>query len=103
MPKHSSICPASSVVVDPTNQEKNVEAIRLLKPGVASHCEACKTKWKEIREAPRAPKPPKPPKQPKPPKLPKPPNPLISYKAVYAGTGIAVLLLACFCVARYKK
>ena len=40
-PKHSSICPAYCVVVDPTSHEKNVEAKRLLKPGVASHCEAC--------------------------------------------------------------
>ena len=100
MPKHSSICPASSVVVDPTNQEKNVEAKRLLKPGVASNCEACKQKWKEIMEAPRAPKPPKLPNPSKPPKPPKPPK---SYQAVYAGAGIAVFLFACFCVARYKK
>ena len=103
MPKHSSICPASSVDVDPTSHEKNMEAMRLLKSGVASHCEACKQKWNEIMEAPRAPKPPKPPKQPKPPKLPKPPNPPKSYKAVYAGAGVAVFLLVCFCVARYKK
>ena len=96
-PPHSSICPASRVVVDLTNQEKNVEAKRLLKPGVASHCEACKQKWNEIREAPRAPKPLKPQKPPKPPKPPK------SYQAVYAGAVIAVFLFACFCVARYKK
>jgi hypothetical protein len=97
MPKHSLICPASRVDVDPTNHEKNVEAKSLLKAGVASHCEACKQKWKEIMEAPRAPKPPKPPKPQKQPKSPK------SYKAVYAGAGVAVLLLVCFCIARYKK
>ena len=91
MPKHSSICPASSVDVDPTNAGNNCEAKLLLKSGVASHCEACRTKWKKIMEVARAPKPPKPPKPPK------------NYKAVYAGTGLAVLLLVCFCVARYKK
>ncbi len=100
MPKHSSICPASIVLVDLTNPENILEAKRLLKSGVASHCEACKKKWKEIMEAPCAPKPPKPPKLPKSPKPQKPPK---SYKAVYACAGVAVLLLVCFCVARYKK
>jgi hypothetical protein len=100
MPKHSLICRASSVDVDPTSHENNVEAKSLLKSGVASHCKACKQKWKEIMEAPRAPKPPKPPKPQKQPKSPKPPK---SYQAVYAGAGVAVLLLVCFCIARYKK
>ncbi len=97
MPRHSSICPAARVDVDSTSHEQNVEAMRLLKSGVAYRCQACKQKWKEIMEAPRAPKPSKPPKSPKPPKPPK------SYKAVYAGAGVAVLLLVCFCIARYKK
>jgi hypothetical protein len=100
MPKHSSICPASSVVVDPTSHEQNGEAMRLLKSGVASRCQACKQKWNEIMKAPRAPKPSKSPKPQKSPKSPKPPK---SYKAVYAGAGVAVLLLVCFCIARYKK
>jgi len=51
-------------------------------------------------EAPRALKPPKPPK---PQKTPKSPKPLKSYKAVYAGVGVAVLLLVCFCVAQKIK